>query len=365
MSVSNRPIIIGAGPTGLAAALFLLERGITPTIIERRDSRSPHSKAFGVSARTMELLSTSGVTQRFIENGWRLERLNLNRSGSVLGTIRLDKVKTDYPFMLVQGQEASEKILEEELNRRGLFVQRGLEVIDTKISGGEGVIQLTSGEVTKDLIGKHILVADGASSATRQRLGISFEGNSYPEPWSLIDLELDTELPMNEATIFMLDQGGMFVIRHTENIWRVLGNAPDMLSHLHASTKTGKVVWESSFEIANKVASKFQVGPYFLAGDAAHVHAGIGARGMNLGIEDAYVWAELLRRGQLDNYEKVRRPAIKKVISQIKRAMNVPRPQTIPGKMVRRFPGVVKKVLPHAGDKAGSWILGLDHPLGI
>ena len=45
--------------------------------------------------------------------------------------------------------------------------------------------------------------------------------------------------------------------------------------------------------------------------------------------------------------------------------MNVPRPQTLPGKFVRRLPWLVKRVLPHANKKAGSWILGLDHALGL
>ena len=365
MENQTKPLIIGAGPTGLAAAIFLHERGIVPLIVEKREARSPYSKAFGINARTLSLLESSGVTNKFIENGWKLEKLRLRRSGEVLGTIGLHEVETDFPFMLVQGQEASERILEEELNRRGIFVERGVEVKDTTLSGGDGHITLLANGSERTVTASQILVAEGAASETRKRLGVEFEGESYPEPWSLIDLELETELDPNEASIFMLDEGGMFVVRHTCNIWRVLGNAPNLLSHLPSSTKTGEIAWESTFEIANRVAKKFQVGPYYFAGDAAHVHAGIGARGMNLGIEDAYVWAELLGRGQLHRYEKIRRPAIKKVVGQIRRAMNVPRPQTLPGKFVRRVPWLVKRVLPHASKKAGSWILGLDHTLGL
>lgn len=365
MQNHNQPLIIGAGPTGLAAAIFLHERGIVSRILEKRETRSHYSKAFGVNSRTLSLLESSGVTGKFLANGWKLEHLKLRRSGQTLGTIDLDQVETKFPFMLVQGQEASERILEEELNSRGIFVERGVEVKDTTFSGSEGRVIVLANGLESEICSSQILVAEGASSATRERLGIEFDGQSSPEPWSLIDLELDTELPPDEASIFMLDEGGMFVVRHTENIWRVLGNAPDMLRHLPKSTKPGKIVWESSFEIANRVARKFQVGPYYLAGDSAHVHAGIGARGMNLGIEDAYVWSELLGRGELAKYEQIRRPAIKKVVSQIRHAMNVPRPQTLPGKIVRRVPWLVKKVLPHASKKAGKWILGLDHPLGL
>ena len=37
------------------------------------------------------------------------------------------------------------------------------------------------------------------------------------------------------------------------------------------------------------------VGNIYLAGDAAHIHAPIGGRGMNLGIEDVFVFSHLLK----------------------------------------------------------------------
>ncbi len=35
------------------------------------------------------------------------------------------------------------------------------------------------------------------------------------------------------------------------------------------------------------------VGNVYFAGDAAHIHAPLGNRGMNLGIEDVYILAKL------------------------------------------------------------------------
>jgi 2-polyprenyl-6-methoxyphenol hydroxylase-like FAD-dependent oxidoreductase len=51
------------------------------------------------------------------------------------------------------------------------------------------------------------------------------------------------------------------------------------------------VGWNSTFHIGDRVASELAVGRVALAGDAAHIHSPVGARGMNLGIEDAYVYA--------------------------------------------------------------------------
>ena len=41
----------------------------------------------------------------------------------------------------------------------------------------------------------------------------------------------------------------------------------------------------------NRHVNKMSIGRVFLAGDAAHVHLPIGGRGMNLGIEDVFVFS--------------------------------------------------------------------------
>ena len=86
---------------------------------------------------------------------------------------------------------------------------------------------------------------------------------------------------------------------------------------------------------------------------------------MNLGIEDAYVFANLLHSNQLDQYDKLRRPVVKKVVRQIDHMMRVPRSATTPGRIVRRFPGLVKMVAPRLRNRIQPWLLGLDHPVPL
>jgi 2-polyprenyl-6-methoxyphenol hydroxylase-like FAD-dependent oxidoreductase len=69
------------------------------------------------------------------------------------------------------------------------------------------------------------------------------------------------------------------------------GEVPQPLSHLPRGTRVGELRWQSSFHIFDRVTAREQVGRVVLAGDAAHVHAPVAARGMNLGIEDAFVFA--------------------------------------------------------------------------
>jgi 2-polyprenyl-6-methoxyphenol hydroxylase-like FAD-dependent oxidoreductase len=60
--------------------------------------------------------------------------------------------------------------------------------------------------------------------------------------------------------------------------------------------------WKTSFKINHRIAKNFSIDNVYLGGDAAHVHSPLGARGMNTGFEDAFVFAELMRRGRLQDY---------------------------------------------------------------
>lgn len=359
-------LIIGAGPTGLAAALFLAERGYRARIIEKRQSPAPWSKAFGVNARTLSLFSTGDVTRRFLANGRRMERLNLHRHGRTLATLRLDQVATTFPFMLIQSQADSERIIEAALCERGIMVERGTEVVAVSKQATSALVQLQSGNTINTVTASCVLDASGADSIVRKTLGISFDGKAYNEPWRLFDIELeDLPMPKDDGNMIIHDEGGMFLVRHHDNLWRVLGNVPNMLDQLPRGTKIGRIDWESDFEIANRIAGSFAALPYFLAGDAAHIHSGIGARGMNLGIEDAYVFATLYDRQQLDRYDRFRRPVVEKVVQQIKRAMGPPRPSTVAGRIVRAAPWLVPAAVGVIRRPAQRWLLGLDHELGL
>ena len=63
------------------------------------------------------------------------------------------------------------------------------------------------------------------------------------------------------------------------------------------------------YNVHQRVAQRFREGRVFLCGDAAHVNNPIGGLGLNSGIHEAWHLANLLAsKGDLDSYEKIRRP---------------------------------------------------------
>src|SRR6202166_5100628 len=71
----DRVLIVGAGPTGLTAALELSRLGIAVRIIDKQAAPPTTSRAVGVQARTLELLELRGLADEMPRPGrqflWR------------------------------------------------------------------------------------------------------------------------------------------------------------------------------------------------------------------------------------------------------------------------------------------------------
>src|ERR1044072_642102 len=69
-TVIHTPVLIaGGGIAGLSAALFLLQQGITPLLVEKHRSTSIHPRARGFDARTMELYRSLQLSDAIREAG--------------------------------------------------------------------------------------------------------------------------------------------------------------------------------------------------------------------------------------------------------------------------------------------------------
>ena len=287
-------LIAGAGPTGLAAALFLVDRGIRPRIVDRAPFPAPHSRALAVNPRTLELLEPTGVTARIIAEGRPAVGVCVHEGDELLASIDATGLHPRFGLVILS-QERSEALLTEALRERGIEVERGVTAgfieQDTDCIR-MGLIGATQEQVAFDAV----YAADGAHSDIRKGLGIAFPGSAYPETWPLFDAPMQTPLDVDRAHVIFCDDGLVVLIPVNRQVWRVIASVPDPIARLPEGTVLGEPIWSSAFRIAHRVTERCAVGRAALGGDAAHIHSPVGARGMNLGIEDAAAFAMCLAR---------------------------------------------------------------------
>ncbi len=305
MDAHDQPLIVGAGPVGLSAALFLTGHGLVPRVVEQRREPSRHSKALAVNPRTLEILKPTGLTRLMLERGLPIRGVRFYRRGRPLAGFSLDGIHPDYPFMLALSQAATERLLASALEAAGGKVERGLELVDCRSldRGVEAVLQPLDGGPAESVQCPWLLAADGAHSQVRRRMKVAFPGSSFKEDWHLADVPLATGLAPDHAHIFLLPGSRfLFLIRVVDDVdrerdqaplWRVIGNFPEPLTRLPLAEPRGEPRWASSFHVSHRLAATLASGGVYFAGDAAHIHSPLGARGMNLGIEDAWVFAQL------------------------------------------------------------------------
>jgi 2-polyprenyl-6-methoxyphenol hydroxylase-like FAD-dependent oxidoreductase len=318
----NREItIIGAGSTGLSAGIFLNALGYQPRIIEKRD-RAKITKAIGINPVTLQLFKNTGITDRFLNNGWKLQCMNFWYQDELLYKSDFSKVKHPYPFMLIQPQFETEQILEDYLNEKGIAVERNIELL--KIVNTDAALQLQFKDVNKNTnfsieTAGTVIGADGSKSKVREEIGVAFEGWEHPAEYTIYDIALETPISHTEGHYRFYKEGAMLMLHISDGVWRVAGNLKNILNYLPKGTTTGKISWETNFIISEKVAANYSVGNIHLMGDAAHIHSPLGAKGMNMCIEDSYIFAGLFNNNKEHDFSAIRRKKVKSTVAALGR----------------------------------------------
>ncbi len=319
-------LVVGAGPSGLTAALELARRGIACRIVEARADPSRLSKAIGVNPRSLELLEASGVTPLLLEAGSPIRRARLFEEQRLLGELELAGAHPRYDFMLALPQAHTEGVLADRLQGLGIEVERGRALTRLTLEGGRVTCQLEDERRREELRPSAVIGADGAGSLVRQSLRLGFLGPVLDHDWQLLDLRLEWPPPdpiqdhdPEEVVRLQCGRAGfLLAIAMAPGRWRLASDGADPLSLLPDHVRPRQILWRSSFRIAHRLATALSEGPCYLIGDAAHIHSPLGARGMNLGIEDASLLTGHLAAGTADQYDRLRRPAVRNVVRQVR-----------------------------------------------
>ncbi|GAB7525747.1 FAD-dependent monooxygenase [Paraburkholderia sp. 2C] len=220
-------LIVGAGPTGLAAAMSLARARIPVRLIDKAARPDPHSRAIGIQARTLELLEQHRLIEPFLELGHRARAANLYSNGQRLARLDFDPLQTRYPYLLFLDQSVTERLLTAHLATLGVEIERGVELamFSQGSAGINATLQRSNGH-TETLHPSYMIAADGAHSGIRHRLGMNFAGKTFEQTFLLADLTTDTDWPDDEFHIFASGDGLAALFPMGKDRYRLIADHP-------------------------------------------------------------------------------------------------------------------------------------------
>jgi 2-polyprenyl-6-methoxyphenol hydroxylase-like FAD-dependent oxidoreductase len=105
MSKDLKPVlIVGAGPTGMMAALELSRFNIPVRLIDKNDKPETTSRAIGVQARTLELLEQRGLASSLVKIGNLGLALSIYGDGKRILRLGFERISSKYNYTLFVSQ---------------------------------------------------------------------------------------------------------------------------------------------------------------------------------------------------------------------------------------------------------------------
>ncbi|PWU55763.1 pentachlorophenol monooxygenase [Micromonospora sp. S4605] len=334
LPTSTDVLVVGAGPTGLTAALTLARRGAEVTVVDRLERPPVTSRAAVVHAYTLEELDRIGAAAPLIARGLRSPGFTVRDRDRVLLTVPFRTLPSRHAYALMVSQSVTEEVLTGELAALGVSVLRPYQVTGLAVDGAGATVAFAGGATVR---ARYLVGADGMRSLVREQAGIGFSGPATgAESFALADVRVTSALPRDQVALFLARSGPLVWAPLPDGVVRLVAavdEAPadpdagyfqallDERGPARRPDRVTEVLWSSRFRLHHRIADTFRAGPVLLAGDAGHVHSPAGGQGMNLGIVDAVdlgsTLADVLAGGPetlLDGYAARRRPMAEEVV---------------------------------------------------
>src|ERR1700742_2998024 len=212
-------IVVGAGPVGLWLAAELRLGGTNVIVLEKRDRRSEHSRAFTLHARTLEVFAARGLAGGWLAEGQRIPSTHYAMLSSRLDLSVLD---SDFPFVLFMPQVRTEELLEEHAAAVGVRILRGHEV--TAVSADDDGVQVTAMGPggSREFGAGYLAGCDGRRSIVRDAAGIGYEGTEDTITCVIGDVHLaDADVP--PAMTLHSEGGSFYGVRLDRTRHRLIG----------------------------------------------------------------------------------------------------------------------------------------------
>ena len=319
-------LVVGAGPVGLAAALFLRQNGVRVEIVDMHQRTHQQSYALAIHPLTLRLLDEAGVSEALLGAGRKVARVAYYEGRERRAAVDYSALESRHPYLLVVRQSLLEKSVEEALDRMHVKVRWGhrlqaltadggtpraeIAVLD-QVDTGYPVARSESMVVrTGTIQPAYVIGADGYDSAVRRMSGIEMDEPGERQIFSIFEVEASGELPLEVRVIldpgltsvyWPLETGRCrwgFQIRdasdHQASVERL-----EQLTAARAPWWTARptaIYWSTLAMFGSRLARRFGRGGVWLAGDAAHQAGPVAVHSMNSGILEAHELAARIAR---------------------------------------------------------------------
>ncbi len=305
---ATRVVVIGNGPVGQTTALLLARWGVPVLTLDARPERDPAgSKSICQQRDVLDIWDAVGVGRRIADEGvtWTTAR-TFHRDRELFSFTFSEPGKPRFPPFVNFSQSRTEELLDERIATEPLIEVRWGHTV-SGLSQDESGVRLTclteAGRL--EIEASYVIACTGSRSEIRDLLGIPFDGRTFGDRFLICDIRTDLPDRANERR-FYFDPAwnpGRQVLIHPcpDSTFRVDWQVPadydlaeeeasgalDRRIRAIIGDHAYEIVWKSVYRFQSRVAGRLRTGRVLLAGDAAHLYAPFGARGLNSGVADA------------------------------------------------------------------------------
>ncbi|MFL6160012.1 MAG: bifunctional 3-(3-hydroxy-phenyl)propionate/3-hydroxycinnamic acid hydroxylase [Marmoricola sp.] len=336
MTSAHHPVVIvGAGPTGVTAAILLGQRGVDTLLLERWTEVYPQPRAVHLDDEVYRILARLGVAEEFAA---------ISRPGAGLRLLGPDHqvlaqfdraspcTANGFPAANMFDQPELEAVLRDRLKHLpSVTLCSGAEVEAVTNADRPSVTFVLDG-VRRTVTADFLLGCDGANSLTRAAIGATMDDLRFEQRWLVVDIATDRELGHWEGVHQVCDTRRAATYmrigerRHRWEFQLLDGEkitdfaTLDALAPLLAPWDTDltgfQVIRTAEYTFRARLADRWRSGRTFILGDAAHLTPPFVGQGMGAGLRDAanLTWKVAgvldgtLDESVLETYEQERRP---------------------------------------------------------
>jgi 6-methylpretetramide 4-monooxygenase / 4-hydroxy-6-methylpretetramide 12a-monooxygenase len=302
-------LVVGAGPSGLFAAVDLTRHGVPARVVERE--REPHrqARATALQPGTLEILARVELLDDVLTSSTPLPFARVFDSELAQVTeMPFAGVGSRWEYQCSLPQWRTEQILDNRLAEAGVAVERGVTVSSLNPGDDGVVVALRRPDATTEFVdARYVIGAGGAHSITRDAMAQDLGGETYPGTALVADVVVRCDLPRDGGALIATPEGYVLLAPlpddrwltfigdlHVDEIQRLATDrSAEAVGLLLRRRITGKleladVAWASTFQMHRRIASRLSDGRRFLLGDAGHLSSPFGGEGLNSGLHDAH-----------------------------------------------------------------------------